>query len=300
MVIVLVSIPNNNTLTQPTNNTILTQPANKQQDNVIYICNDTWQYIMEFLEFLDKIHIIKVNRDMYLNLKIYDLFDIRYQYIDLLTNEILKQNIYTKINKLCLANTNTAFNLNHLKQIKVLDISDTTLISGKDIEELNLTELYMRAIDTSFNLNHFKQLRVLNIAECELISDKDIEELNPEELDISYNHCIRNLNHMSNLKNLTARKSKIGHDGINKLKLKVIDITDSYLISSLFSEQSDIEIIDDNCYRDDLYEKNNNYYSDDDYDDMEDRYDNYCDDLTSFERNTGDYCSYDEYCSTRY
>ena len=251
---------------------------------------------MEFLDFIDKIHVIKVNNEMYLNLKIYDLFDTEYRYLDLLTNEILKQNIYTNINKLYLANTNTAFNLNHLKQLKVLDISNTTLISDKDIEELNLTELYMRSINTSFNLNHFKQLRVLNIADNKLISDKDIEELNPEELDISYNPCIRNLNHMSNLRNLTARESKIGYDGINKLKLKVIDITDSYLISNLFSEQPDIEIIDDNFYEyedEDEDEDRNEDYDDD----MDNQYCNYHDGLSSLERNTGDYCSYEEYCA---
>ena len=223
---------------------------------------------MEFLDFIDKIHVIQVNNEMYLNLKIYDLFNIGYQYLDLLTNEILKQNIYTNVKKLYLRSVNTAFNLNHLKQIQVLDISQT-----------------------------------------DFISDKDIEELNPIELNISFNPNVTNLNHMSSLKKLMICGSKISYDGINKLKLKVVDITDSYLTSSLFSEQSDIEIIDEYFYGDDddiysdISSDDDNDYNNDDYDDdddMDDRYYSYCDGLSSLEKNTGDYCSYEEFCSTRY
>lgn len=172
-----------------------------------YICIDIWRLIMEYIEFIDKIRIIRINTETYSNLKIYDLYDISYLYLSKLTDNILKQNIYRDVAKLNLYYTSNVTDINHLKQIDVLDISINPYIESG-------------------------------------INNNGIRDLNPKYLNIDNNINITNINHMSNLIELEACGTIISFGGICKLNLKKIYIYRAKITKEMFMGYANIAVIE--------------------------------------------------------
>lgn len=236
------------------------------------ICMDIWQTILEYSEFIDQINICRVNTNMYGNLKIRDLYYVHIMYRQNFTDHVLKQKIYSETENIDLSYAKNVTDINYLKNIKLLDIS------------VPFSETYNENEDI--------------IDEPSLINNDSIKEINPINLNLCGNKSITNISHMSNLKYLNASYSNITFEHIKNLKLKTIKIAGTTMNKDMFIGMPDTIVIEYSYDDDGDYDDYDDYddYNGNNYDsEMEDRYDDYLYGLSSFERNTGDYSSFNEY-----
>ena len=195
------------------------------------ICVDLWQNIMSFSKFSDQITVTKINKDMHDSLKIHNMYDIDDKYRKKLTDDILRQNIYSDVEELNLRSVAGVTDVNHLKNIRLLDISATS--PDKDSNQ-------------------------------HTIGNEGIKHINPTILNVECNINITNIGHMSKLKMLIATSSRIKYDDIKDLEnLKSVDITDTYMVPEDFENMDGVRIIDNSAHESydvDEYEGIDDFY----------------------------------------
>ena len=123
-----------------------------------------------------------------------------------------------------------SLNINHMTDLKILNISGGCIVSDECIKNLlNLEQLYLKKNNDMFDyhndieitsLNHMTNLKILHLLtdNTVTINDEGIKYLTQlEELHIKNAHNITDLNHMTNLKILNIDDCNIDNKGIKKL-----------------------------------------------------------------------------------
>src|SRR5438270_13500462 len=108
---------------------------------MIYIL-DIWKIILNLLDFKSQINLISLNHIFRNELKITNLYDIEEKYLKLLTDDILKMQIFNQVNSLNANNNKKITNVSMIKSLKKLNASyncgiDQNGIVGLDLVELN-------------------------------------------------------------------------------------------------------------------------------------------------------------------
>jgi hypothetical protein len=152
---------------------------NKLYSDILYI-------IFNNLDFLSKIRLRCVSKNLH-KLEIHDFFNIPFQYINLLNDEILFN--YNFIKYLDASYNSKITNISHMKNLIKLDASGYfSKINDNSIKNINLQ--YLNASHNPFitNVNHMDKLIELDAyGEFCGISDDGIKNLNLIKLDAQYN-----------------------------------------------------------------------------------------------------------------
>lgn len=192
---------------------------------------DIWQYILNAIDFINQIRLRQICKILYEKLIIYDFYSINRKYLNLLTDDILKN--YKNIFNLQII-TNHIQNINHIITLQKLCIS--TCNQMKEINNLtNLKEL-ITVNPHIKNISNLTKLEKLTAQRSSGICDSDIIGLtNLSELDVWDNAKITNVNHLTNLKKLVAnRHSGINNNGISALvKLEELYVSHNHNIRNI-------------------------------------------------------------------
>lgn len=103
---------------------------------------DIWKIIFDFCDFKSKLTLISVNNFLRKNLVITDLFWIDTKNTKLLTNDVIKLHIFSKVTKLYACNNQNITDVSPLKYLRVLHAHGSCGIGQKDIEKLESVGLY--------------------------------------------------------------------------------------------------------------------------------------------------------------
>src|SRR5690606_30605214 len=183
---------------------------------------DLLQIIVDFSKIKESLFICRLNKKTYKKIKIHYLNEDKFS--QKITNKILKQKKYSHLISLNLSNNSQILNVNHMKNLKILDAGEDCGIDDEGISKLNLIELDASYNEEITNVNHMTNLKILDAGENCGIDDEGISKLNLIKLDASGNNKIRNVNHMTNLKILYASGDcGINNKGISKLNLIELD-----------------------------------------------------------------------------
>ena len=192
-----------------------------------------------FYDLRDTINLYNLNKDHQDNIIITNLYDIPYEYLTGLNQQIIEQNKYKYVKKLNAYDNKEIKNVNHMKNLKILDCGSVYWMAGaidqNGISELNLIELIASNNARIKNVNHMKKtLKILNCSYDCGIDQNGISELNLIELRMSYNNKIKNINYMKKTLKILCYGGYVGFDieidqkGISELNLiKLITITEN-------------------------------------------------------------------------
>ena len=154
---------------------------------------DLLKVIFNKLDFLSQIRFRQISKLHYSNLHIIDLYHIHYKYLELLNDEILKN--YPYIEFLNAFDNRKIKNIDHMKNLKILNCSHLCGISDENIKGLDLTKLYTDFNPKIKNIGHMKNLKVLYCGGNCGIADEDIKDLDLRELYCSRNPKIKNMSY---------------------------------------------------------------------------------------------------------
>lgn len=160
---------------------------------------DIYYIIFEYSDFIDNIKICHINKDTYENLKIYDLININENIKLKLTQKVIEQKKYNKLKKLDASNNGKIRNVNHLCET---------------LEELYCCSNMKASGICQSGLNDLKNIRILRASNNIKIYDASIFFNSLVELDCSKN-CGINTN------------------GVQKLKIKILNIKKNIKILSI-------------------------------------------------------------------
>src|SRR5438270_13747239 len=107
---------------------------------MIYIL-DIWKIILNLLDFKSQINLISMNHIFRNELKITNLYNIKEKYLKLLTDDILKIQIFNQVNSLNASGNKKITNVSMMKSLKILNISGKCSIDQNGINGLDLVEL---------------------------------------------------------------------------------------------------------------------------------------------------------------
>ena len=153
------------------------------------IPTDIYQEILEQTDFLTQIRLTQLCKHFYNNLKIYDFYTINYKYLNLLSDDILK----------------------NYKYIRKLDAFDNPRITDEGIKHLSLHTLYAAVPNkymdnptiTDTGISHMTNLYALYAGKNSKITDAGISNMrNLKILDASWNDTITN----EGIKNMNLSK----------------------------------------------------------------------------------------------
>src|SRR5437016_1685659 len=108
---------------------------------------DMWQEILERTDFLSQIRLTQLCKYFYDNLKIYDFLNINYQYLWLLSDNIIKN--YPFIKKLY------AYENTNITDAGIKHLNLHTLISphNKKITDKGIKHMSLHTLDARYNCN---------------------------------------------------------------------------------------------------------------------------------------------------
>ncbi len=154
------------------------------------------QYMFDFMPFSDQIAFRKTCKKHY-NLYIKDLCNIPSKIAKKITNDVLNQKVYNKLEKLnCSDNTKLTF-IPKLETLRTLVCKHNNLIY--DLKGLNLTELDCSNNPNIIDISHLKNLKKLTCTDISNISNI-VELKNLTELNCTNNLALKNINNLLNLK----------------------------------------------------------------------------------------------------
>ena len=157
------------------------------------------------------------------NLSITDLYDIEEKYLNVLTNNILRLDIFKYVTKLK-ANNKKITNVSFMTNLKILYASCYPGINQNGINGLDLVELNASYNDKVINVSFMKNLKKLNVSENRGIDQNGINGLDLVELHVNFTNKINNVSFMKNLKKLYAYcNCRINQNGIKGLDLVELD-----------------------------------------------------------------------------
>src|SRR5258705_153770 len=163
-----------------------------------------WQYIMDnFLDFLSTIRLRQVSK-LHYGLKIYDFLNIPKEYINKLTNEIIKK--YPFIQKLDANNNPKITNVSYLTNLEILWASGNRGIDNNGLTDcINIKELNANDNPKITNVSHMTKLEILwAYDDCGIDDNGLMGCINIKELEASNNPKITNVSHMTKLEILWA------------------------------------------------------------------------------------------------
>ena len=178
-----------------------------------------WFDIFNLLDLKSQLSLLFTCGSFKNNLSIIDLCDIDAKYLKVLTNDILRFDIFKYVTKLKANNmkiTNVSF-MTNLKKLVVLSSSgiDQNAINGLDLVELDACN-----IEKITNVSFMTNLKKLNAWGNCGIDQYDINGLDLVELNAGYNNKITDASFMKELKILyTSGNCGIDQNGINGLDL---------------------------------------------------------------------------------
>ena len=162
---------------------------------------DIFNYIMSLLTSYEQLRLIQVCKLFNTSLKITNLYNLSYDHIIRLTDEIL--NKYPCIEYLNLYDNKKVSNLDNFKYLSKLCIVGQCWINDNDLKLLtNLTTLDARNNYTIKNISHLTKLIDLDIGGVCNVDDDDIKNLNLIKLSCSMNNKITQVKHFSRLTHL--------------------------------------------------------------------------------------------------
>ena len=138
--------------------------------NVIFkYCSGDEQIILKGLYYNDK-------------LEITNLYDVDYDVLQKLSNETLKQ--YSKLKKLDISRNIIITNIDHLKNLKCLDISGYHKIDYESIKYLDLYELHIKFNYNiqDYHIENMVNLKILDISYGNYITNDGIKHMNLDKL----------------------------------------------------------------------------------------------------------------------
>ena len=183
------------------------------------LVGNIYKKVFDDLNFLDQ-HRFRVMSQYFQKFQIVRLDDEKYsRYFN---QKIL--NNYKHVESLNFNNNDELVNLDHMTNLKILNINCATIDEGCIKCLTQLEELHIWSCGKITNLNHMTNLKILNVVGCN-IDDESIKNLSRlEELCLSDNDKITNLNHMTNLKILDVSNCMIDDEGIiNLSQLEVLN-----------------------------------------------------------------------------
>ena len=102
---------------------------------------DLLQIIADLSNIKESLFICKLNKETYKKIKIHFLNEIKLS--TKITNKILKQKKYSHLISLNLSYNSQITNVNHMKNLKILDAGWYCGINDEGISKLNLIELHV-------------------------------------------------------------------------------------------------------------------------------------------------------------
>jgi len=122
---------------------------------------ELYQLILIKSDFLAQIRLRCANKLFYHRLEICDFYSIEWQYIKLLTDDILKN--YSSITKLSARSNSEITNVNHLTRLEILDAGcpNNGITDAGIVSITNLKELYAYGNPGITNINHLTRLEIL-------------------------------------------------------------------------------------------------------------------------------------------
>jgi len=151
---------------------------------------EVWQIVLDYsYDFLTKIRLRKVCRDMYIHLRIIDFYHIEDEYLLKLNDEVLQQHPYIKY--LFAFDNSNVININHLENLEVLDASWDCGIHSFGMKQLTkLKKLDANGNPRIKNISQLTRLEELRARSTCGISDENIKDLKLKFLDADLNDKI--------------------------------------------------------------------------------------------------------------
>lgn len=213
-------------------NCIITKHKKSSIDTLL--CTDMWQYIMEFCNLRDKLTITVLSTHLYDSLYIYSFHDCDANLVLRITDDIIKQQVYTKLQYLNLNGNLYVTDINHLKNLKELDAHGSCKLNNNGIKELNIKTLKVSDNPNITDITHMTDIVYLDASGNCGLTDEGIKNINPRFLKVADNPDITNVNDMSNLRYLDASGScGINDKGLLNVNLKHLIACDNPKITKI-------------------------------------------------------------------
>ena len=203
---------------------------------------EIYQIISEYLSFIHSSNLIKLNKSVYDNIKIYDL-NLESKYTKHLTINILSQKRFSKLKKIKLCENIFVQDLdifkNTLEELNCAKFtyhSQYTIINQASIKNLiNLKKMNAYGNEKIFDVNHLSNLEELNCGNNSGIDQLGLSKLNKLKILNAHNNSkIKDVSHLANtLVYLNCSwDCGINQKGIQLLKvLKIINVQNNININ---------------------------------------------------------------------
>jgi len=150
---------------------------------------EIWQIVLDYSDFLTKIRIRQICKELYIHLRIIDFYHIEDQFLIKLNDDIIKQHPYIKY--LFAFDNSNITDINHLEHLEVLDASWECGIHSQGLK--NITSL--KVLDVNGNprvkkINQMTKLEKLHAKSICGIGNEDIKDLKLKYLDAEMNNKI--------------------------------------------------------------------------------------------------------------
>lgn len=197
----------------------------------MYVPLEIWQLFCDKLGIKSQIMLISTCWEYYTGLFIYSIslkykgYD-EYKYSYHLTNDILRQQKFSRIRILDLSYNAHVTDLSFLPNLKILYVQGgNCAINQKSIDTLDLVELYVSNNKKINDVRHMKNLKILDASYGSWIDQNGIMGLDLLELNACDNKRIKDVRHMKNLRILDASYKKCGitQEGIEGLNLEKLE-----------------------------------------------------------------------------
>ena len=161
---------------------------------------DIIKEIFHNLDLEYQIYFIQINKQ-FNKLKIIDLYNIKYKYLEKLNDNILQ--IYKDCERLYAKDNKNVKNINHLTNLKILNCVGHCGVSDEDIQNLDLITLKCSYNEKITKINHMKNLKNLECQYHGNLNNDGVVGLDLKKLNILHNNNINiNINQFTNLKSL--------------------------------------------------------------------------------------------------
>ena len=187
------------------------------------------EIVIEIFNLLDLKSQLKMNslcKMFQQKMFITNLFNIENKYLNLLSDNIISQTKYHKIEKLNASYNSSIHDVSHMKNLKILYAEGNSGIDQKGIQNLDLVELSALYNPKIKDVSHMNNLKILYAYGNSGIDQKGIQKLDLIELNASNNPSIKDVSHMKNLKILYAE----GNSGIDQRGIQNLDLIELYTL----------------------------------------------------------------------